>query len=95
MRKGSKKPKARLRLMIRVGGQEYPAEVYRDGPIGGAVDFAIMRAGLTPDQWPSEVRDMSGRVMAVWLSAAELGLTDGSVVYVDLPHALLASQESK
>lgn len=75
----------RVRLIFIINGQDFPVEVNIEAPLREAVQRVLTESGNTgrpPDEW--EVRDTSGILLEKNRSIKDLGLREGTRLFLSL-----------
>lgn len=75
----------KINLVFIINGQDFPIEVAAHAALMSAVQRALAESGNTgrpPDEW--EVRDASGVLLEKTRSPADLGLRDGTRLFLSL-----------
>ena len=75
----------KVKLIFIINGQDFPIEANVQAPLMEAVQRALAESGNTgrpPDEW--EVRDVGGVLLEKNRSPKDLGLHDGSRLFLSL-----------
>jgi hypothetical protein len=75
----------KITLIFIINGENFPVKTNVEAHLGGAVDRALSESkntGRPPSEW--EVRDASGVLLEIGRKIRDLGLKDGSRLFLSL-----------